>query len=136
LRVQGVLNSIQKGITVDRVRKAVKLARESGLQAVCTFMVPHPEDTLETIAETKRLMLELKAQGTAVLVSATTPFPGTSLWDHATELDVKVVSDNLEDFNLATPVMETRRLKIDQISAAHEDLVSISSEIYGTQLFA
>jgi radical SAM superfamily enzyme YgiQ (UPF0313 family) len=126
---QTVLNSIRKGITVDQVRKAVKLARELGFLTVCSFMFPHPEDTLETIAETKRLMLELKAQEAVVVVTPTTPFPGTYLWDHAGELGVSVVTDDLEEFDLVAPTMRTRRLTMDQVSAAYEDLMSISSEI-------
>jgi anaerobic magnesium-protoporphyrin IX monomethyl ester cyclase len=126
---QVVLNSIRKGITVDQVRNAAKWAREVNLLTVCSFMVPHPEDTLETIAETKRVMLELKSQGVFVLVSSTTPFPGTYLWDHAAELGVRMVSDDLEDYNLATPIIETRHLRIDQVSSAYEDLVSICSEM-------
>jgi anaerobic magnesium-protoporphyrin IX monomethyl ester cyclase len=126
---QVVLNSIRKGITVDQVRNAAKWARELNLLTVCSFMVPHPEDTLETIAETKRLMLELKSQGVFVFVSPTTPFPGTYLWDHATELGVRVVSNDLEDYDLATPIMATRHLRIDQVSSVYEDLVSICPEM-------
>jgi anaerobic magnesium-protoporphyrin IX monomethyl ester cyclase len=132
---QVVLDSLRKGITREQVRNAVKRSRELGLLTVCSFMVPHPEDTLETIAETKRFILELKAQGAVVIVSATTPFPGTYLWNHANELGVRIVSDDLEDFNLTTPVMETRQLTIDQVSAAFEDLASISSEVPGMQPF-
>jgi anaerobic magnesium-protoporphyrin IX monomethyl ester cyclase len=123
---QVILNSIRKGITVDQVRNAAKWARQLDLLTVCSFMFPHPEDTLETIAETKRVMLELKSQGVVVFVSPTTPFPGTYLWDHATELGVRIVTSNLEDFDLATPILETRHLRIDQVSSIYEDLISIS----------
>jgi radical SAM superfamily enzyme YgiQ (UPF0313 family) len=133
---QTILNSIHKGITIEQVRNAAKWARELNLLTVCSFMIPHPEDTLETIAETKRLMLELKSQGVVVFVSPTTPFPGTYLWDHSTELGVRMVSDNLEDYDLATPIMETRHLSIDQVSSAYEDLVSICPDIPEVQPFA
>jgi anaerobic magnesium-protoporphyrin IX monomethyl ester cyclase len=132
---QIILNSIRKGTTVDQVRNAAKWARELNLLTVCSFMVPHPEDTLETIAETKRVMLELKSQGVFIYVSPTTPFPGTYIWDHATELGVRMVSDNLEDYDLATPVMETRHLNINQVSSAYEDLVSICPDIPEVQPF-
>jgi len=132
---QVVLNSLRKGITRDHVRDAVKWSCELGLRTFCTFMIPHPEDTLATIAETKRFMLELKALGALVIVSATTPFPGTYLWNHANELGVRIVSDDLEDFDLVTPTMVTRKLTLDQVSAAYEDLASISSEILGVQPF-
>ena len=127
---QTILHSLRKGITVDQVRKAVKQARELGLLTVCSFMFPHPEDTLETIAETKRFMLELKAEGALVIVSATTPLPGTYLWNHANELGVKIMSDDLEDFDLVTPIMATRKLNLDQVSAAYEDLASLTSDAF------
>jgi anaerobic magnesium-protoporphyrin IX monomethyl ester cyclase len=132
---QTILNSIRKGITVDQVRKTVRQARELGLMTVCSFMVPHPEDTPETIAETKRLMLELKEKGAVVVVTPTTPFPGTYLWDRASELGVSMVSDDLEDLDLLTPAIATRHLDIDQVSAAYENLMSISSTIPGKQAF-
>jgi radical SAM superfamily enzyme YgiQ (UPF0313 family) len=127
---QTILHSVRKGITVDQVRKAVKQARELGLLTVCSFMFPHPEDTLETIAETKRFMLELKAEGALVIVSATTPLPGTYLWNHANELGVKIMSDDLEDFDLVTPIMATRELNLDQVSAAYDDLASLTSDAF------
>jgi hypothetical protein len=40
-----------------------------------------------------------------------------------------MVSDDLEDYDLATPIMETRHLRIDQVSSVYEDLVSICSEM-------
>jgi anaerobic magnesium-protoporphyrin IX monomethyl ester cyclase len=130
---QVVLNSLRKGITLDQVRDAVRWSCKLGLRTVCSFMVPHPEDTLETIAETKRFMLDLKALGALVIVSVTTPFPGTYLWNHGNELGVRIVSDDLEDFNLVTPTMVTRKLTLDQVSTAYEDLASISSELPGAQ---
>lgn len=133
---QSILNSIRKGITVDQVRNAAKWARQLSLLTVCSFMVPHPEDTLETIAETKKVMLELKSQGVIVYVSPTTPFPGTYLWDHATELGARIVSSRLEDFDLTTPILETRHLRIDQVSSLYEDLLSISSEMPEWQTLA
>jgi radical SAM superfamily enzyme YgiQ (UPF0313 family) len=132
---QVVLNSLRKGITREQVRDAVRWSCELGLRTFCTFMVPHPEDTMATIAETKEFMLELKALGALVIVSATTPFPGTYLWNHANELGVRIVSDDLEDFDLVTPTMVTRKLTLDQVTAAYEDLTSISSDVLGTQPF-
>jgi anaerobic magnesium-protoporphyrin IX monomethyl ester cyclase len=126
---QTVLDSIRKGITVDQVRKAVRRARELGLLTVCSFMFPHPEDTLETVTETKSLMLELKGQGAVVALSATAPFPGTYLWEHVDELGAKIVSEDLEEFDLMKPVMATRRLTHDQVSAAYEDLASACTDV-------
>jgi anaerobic magnesium-protoporphyrin IX monomethyl ester cyclase len=126
---QAILDSIRKGVAVDQVRKAVKWARELSLLTVCSFMFPHPGDTPETVSETKRFMLDLKAQGAVVALSGTAPFPGTYLWEHAVDLGAKIVTEDLEEFDLVSPAIVTRELTRSQISAAYEDLASICTDV-------
>lgn len=122
---QKILNSIRKGITVEQVRKAVKWSVEVGIIPVCSFMVPHPEDTLETIEETRKFMEELKSLGALVVVSLTTPFPGTYLYDHAEELGLKFILEDTDRYDMATPVFVTKNLTLEQIEEAFDDLISL-----------
>ncbi|HID17705.1 TPA: radical SAM protein [Candidatus Bathyarchaeota archaeon] len=131
---QRILNSIRKGITVDQVRKGVKWCAELGIKPVCSFMIPHPEDTKETIEETKRLMEELKGLGAQLFVSFTTPFPGTFLYDHAEELGVKFLTRDTDKFNLTTPVIETKNLSLEEIEEAFDELAAISIETFPKEL--
>ncbi|MCD6504415.1 radical SAM protein [Candidatus Bathyarchaeota archaeon] len=122
---QKILNSIRKGITVEQVRKAVKWSVEVGIIPVCSFMVPHPEDTLETIEETRKFMEELKSLGALVVISLTTPFPGTYLYDHAKELGLKFILEDTDRYDMATPVFTTKNLTLEQIEKAFDDLISL-----------
>jgi len=112
---QRILDSIKKGITLRQVEDAVKLALESGITPVCSFMIPHPDDTEETIEKTKKLMNRLLSQGCHISIAVTTPFPGTHLYDHAKELGVTMMSDKWEDFDCSTPVIATKNFSQEDI---------------------
>jgi len=124
---QTILNSIKKGITVEQVRKAVSWCKEYGVKPVCSFMVPHPEDTWQTIKETEALM---KDQGAHIFVSFTTPFPGTYLYDHVEGLGVEYTTRDTDKFNLATPVIKTRHLSAEDVEKAFDRLTEISMQTW------
>jgi len=75
-------------------------------------------------------MLELKDMGAFIYVSMTTPFPGTSLYSHAKELGVTIVTEDTDKYDLTgeSPVIRTRNLSVEAIKAAYNDLVSICPE--------
>lgn len=123
---QKILDSIGKGITIEQVRKAVRWCLEAGIQPVCSFMVPHPEDTWETIGETERFMEELRRLGVQLFVSLTTPFPGTVLYENASELGLRFITDDTDNFNLASTVIETRNFTAEDIEEIFSRFVDIS----------
>ncbi|MEM2964348.1 MAG: radical SAM protein [Candidatus Bathyarchaeia archaeon] len=125
---QKILDSIKKGITLNQVKKVVQWCVEEGVQPVCSFMVPHPEDDWSTITETENLMNELKKKGAQIYVSLTTPFPGTTLYAHAEELGIVFLTDDTDEYNLATPVIRTRHLSVEDIERAFDRLAAISKE--------
>lgn len=123
---QKILNSINKGITIEQVRKAIRWCLEAGIQPVCSFMVPHPEDTWETVKETEQFMEELKKLGVQIFVSLTTPFPGTTLYENAAKLGIRFITNDTDDFNLATPVIETKNFTAKDIEEIFNRFVDIS----------
>jgi len=54
-----ILNSYQKGFTVEQVIKGVRLIREAGIRVFGFFIIGAPEDTDETIRETIQLAKSL-----------------------------------------------------------------------------
>jgi len=125
-----ILKAIKKGINLDQVRRAVRWAVEAKILPVCSFMVPHPEDTWKTVKETKKFMLELKDTGAFIYVSMTAPFPGTHLYLYAKELGVTIVTEDTDKYDLTgeSPAIRTRHLSVEAIKAAYDDLVSICPE--------
>ncbi|MCX9073377.1 MAG: radical SAM protein [Candidatus Methanoperedens sp.] len=125
---QKILDSINKGITVAKLREAVRTALEAGLSPTCSFMVPHPEDTWETVEETKALIRELKSMGARTAVSLTTPFPGTYLASHLSDLGMTLISDDTDQYNFATPVIETSNFDVWDIREIYMDMVLLCLE--------
>jgi len=76
---QEVLDTLDKGISLQQIKEAVSLSQKVGLQTIGYFMIGSPRESPETIQQTigfaKKLGLDF-AQ-----FSVTTPFPGTKLYD-------------------------------------------------------
>jgi anaerobic magnesium-protoporphyrin IX monomethyl ester cyclase len=76
---QEILRRINKRITLEQVRNAVRWAKEAGIQTKGYFMLGLPGDTEATMQQTVDLAVELNLD--EAMFSLTTPFPGTRLWD-------------------------------------------------------
>lgn len=120
---QEILDSV-KGIEKRQVLEAVEESVANGIDAVCSFMVPFPEDTLETLEESLVFMKEVHAAGARIFLSYTCPYPGTTFFDSADELGLKILSDKWEEFDAKHVVMETRNLSAEQIKTVVERMAS------------
>lgn len=118
---QRVLDSIRKGITTDQVREAVGAAIKAD-RVLCSFMIPHPEDTEETIRETEQLITELRQMGASVSMSITASFPGTYLYDHVRELGIKILTDDWGDYDAKRNIISTRNLTSEQIEKLIDEI--------------
>ncbi|NOQ55327.1 MAG: radical SAM protein [Nanohaloarchaea archaeon] len=76
---QKILNKIQKNITLNQIRKAVKITKMHDLDVHADFMIGLPGDTKKTIIQTIDFAIELNPK--LALFSITTPFPGTQMFD-------------------------------------------------------
>lgn len=115
---QSILDSV-KSIKKDDALNAVRWATAAGISASCSFMIPFPEDTEETLAETLAFMHVLKDAGGVLLMSYTTPYPGTMFAEKADELGLRILSDDWAQFDAKHVMMETRHLsarRIEQIA--------------------
>jgi radical SAM superfamily enzyme YgiQ (UPF0313 family) len=116
---QMILDSV-KGIEKEQVLEAVQGAREVGIDVASSFMIPFPEDTPETIRETKEFIKQVHRAGSKILLSYTTPYPGTHFYEHAEELGITILAKQWDEFDAKHNVMETKYLsagKIDRLVA-------------------
>lgn len=97
---QNILNRIKKGITLEKVRKAVKLAREAGLDVGGYFMIGLPGETEKTMQETidfaKSLRLDLAK------IAICIPLPATELFNELNKRGL-IKSCDWANFNFYTP---------------------------------
>ena len=111
---QGVLDSV-KGIDRQSATDAITWTVEVGIRPTASFMVPFPDDTEETIRETFEFMRSLSEIGAEVLVSYTTPYPGTTFYNDAESLGLTILSEDWGDFDAKHSVMDTKHLSADDV---------------------
>lgn len=94
-----ILKLLKKGITLPQIKEAFRLCRKFGLSKIeGTFMVgSHPDETLEDIEMTRRLIFELKPDIMGVFV--TIPYPGTEL-NHILKERKFLLNEKWEEFKL------------------------------------
>jgi anaerobic magnesium-protoporphyrin IX monomethyl ester cyclase len=114
-----ILKKIRKGTTTDMVRKAVKWAVDSHITVICSFIIGHPYDTVETVKKSIAFGQELRSLSREGLVrtefSLATPLPGSVLYEQADELGVRLLTQNWEGYNSFEPVIETEHLTKSQL---------------------
>jgi len=75
-----ILKLIKKNVTLDQVKKAFKWTKKQGMMSCAYFIIgSHPDENLDDIEMTKRLMKEIKAD--IVNLAIGVPYPGTELFD-------------------------------------------------------
>jgi len=94
-----VLKDIDKRITTDQVKKAVKIAKEVGLEATGFFMIGLPTDTKKTINKTIDLAksLPLDYAKCTILV----PYPETKIYEEW-EKEGFIISKDWSKYNFHT----------------------------------
>lgn len=118
---QQILNTV-KHIKKEQVLAAVDAATSAGIKIACSFMVPFPDDTLETIGETGRFMREVADAHADIMLNYTCPFPGTYFREHAKELGLTILPETWAEYDAKHVVMETRNLSAKQIKEAVENI--------------
>jgi anaerobic magnesium-protoporphyrin IX monomethyl ester cyclase len=93
---QGVLNFVSKNITLEHIRRAIKITRKVGLPYGLLMIVGHPTETYETAMQSIRLMGELDpySYGFQMMV----PFVGTQLHDKLAKKTGKILSKDWEEY--------------------------------------
>ena len=81
--VQQILNNIKKGTRLDIIRRFTADCHELGILIHGTFILGLPGETKETIQETIAFAKEMNPR--SIQVSLPAPYPGTLLYQQATE---------------------------------------------------
>ena len=73
-----ILKVLNKGITLEQARKAVRLTKRAGIQTLAYFMIGSPTENREDVKKTMDFALELNPD--FVHITITTPFPATDIY--------------------------------------------------------
>lgn len=107
---QGVIDAVDKHITVQQVFDAADLVLGGGLIPMFTFQIGSPFDTATSLEKTHQTAARLRAKGATTFFSVMTPYPGTPLRERAGELGIDIHARGWEEFRTSNPLYDTRHL--------------------------
>ncbi|MEH7248436.1 radical SAM protein [Neobacillus niacini] len=119
---QRILDSV-KGITKEQVVKVIKTCKKLDINVASSFMIPFPQDTKETIRETKEFIKKLYDCGSRIYMSYTSPYPGTHFYRNKEELGIKILTDKWDEFDAKHNIIETKHLSNQDIEELVNEIV-------------
>lgn len=94
-----ILKEIGKGITLERARQSIALAKKVGLKTGSYFIIGHPGETKETAWDTIKFAAKINTHFVAFGIMV--PYPGTEIYEMAKrgEGGYRIISSDWADFN-------------------------------------
>jgi len=102
---QRILNLMKKGITLEQSVKAIRLAKEVGINTVASFILGMPDESVEEANATIKFATRLSPDYAQFTIC--TPYPGTELYDYAVKNNLLLTRD-WSKYDTLTPVMKTK----------------------------
>ncbi len=112
-----ILKAIKKGITVEQVRNAVRIIKDSGILVSAYYILGHPNETKETIKRTINLATELNTH--TIAIGLMVPYPGTMVYEmaHREEGGYRLLSEDWSQYDkYGGRVLEVGKLTFKQLS--------------------
>lgn len=113
-----LLDAMAKGLTLEKTKKAFRMAKDSGLMTVASVILGFPEETPETAWATVKFLEELKPDDVGYYIA--TPYPGTPMYDYVKEKGWLKIED-FNKYDTATPTFETPMMKMKELKKIREE---------------
>lgn len=110
-----MLKRIKKRIKIPQVIKAAKMCVDVGMRCLASFIVGLPGESWETLRDTEALAKRLESIGIEYGYHLLAPFPGTTIREKIYEYDLKILSDNWDDYDANRPIVATSYLTPEDI---------------------
>jgi len=111
---QKILDAIGKRITLEQVKKAVKILKDAGIQVLGSFIIGFLQDTTETIKETIKFAKSLNLNYAEF--SILTPYPGTPIFDYAKKHGM-LLTENWSKYTAVEPIVKIEGASEKEIKA-------------------
>ncbi len=108
-----LLESLNKGTTVNQNQEALALCREHDIMTEASFMVGFPSETWDSIKATTDVAIRLNPD--IAVFPVLTPMPFTPLWD---EMYDRIRVWDYSQYNLVTPIIEPHAMSLEDITIA------------------
>lgn len=120
---QKMLDCLKKNIKIEQIRNVFLWCRELEIETSTCLIIGQPYDTHETIQDTIEMGKYIKSLGAHVMFTVSTPFPGTYMWNNASDLRMKIENKDLNHYSTFEPVYSTPELTSREIRNYYFDAV-------------
>ena len=117
---QYMLDKMGKNITLDDVRKTVKLFKKAGIRIYNYFVIGLPWETEETVEDTIKFAIELNSDFISFYTA--TPLPGSKFYDYAKENNLFDKDTNFENAYFY-PAVNTHNLSKTRVFELHKTVL-------------
>ena len=108
-----LLNSLNKGTTIDMNEHAVKILKQHDIMIEASFMIGFPEETWDSIKETAAMAARLNPD--IAVFPVLTPMPYTSLYH---EVYDRIRVWDYSKYNISTPIIEPYDMSLTDVTIA------------------
>lgn len=116
---EGILKTIKKGITLEEVRCAVKIAAEAGINVFNSFILGLPGESWDTAQKSLAFGDELcQKYGAKYGFHMLSPLPGTEIYERAKDYGIRILSRNWARYNANEPITETATMSKEMVKEA------------------
>ena len=125
---QTILDNINKGVTVEQNRQAIREAKKAGLLVKAYLMIGSPGETRQTIQETMKFIQETNPDQFTLFNFV--PLPGCDIWKDPQKYNIKIINQDFKNyFNIAGNnqgglVVETQELGAKDLNNLRQDFVA------------
>ena len=119
---QNIINGINKGITLDQIRNAIRWSKDAGMFTRGYFIFGLPGETTETAKETVRFLKEIEPTFATFFIA--TPYPGTGLWDYVKNVEKFTLSEDWGSYShidFSNPPYVTKTLTKGELNQIIKD---------------
>ncbi len=102
-----ILKTIKKGITLEKVERAIKMCSEAGIQPHVSFILGLPGESPASLRETQKYGDTIEKLGGMYGFHLLAPFPGTAVRDENEQYDLSILTDNWDEYHANHAIVET-----------------------------
>jgi radical SAM superfamily enzyme YgiQ (UPF0313 family) len=136
---QDVLDLVRKHSSLDKVREAVRMTRNVGIEALASFIIGLPGETEKTLRDTVAFAESLRDEfGALYGFHVLAPFPGTEARERAEHYGLEILTNDWKQYDANHVVSRTQGADVGALQAvadAYEDIIA-RYRAYQDQLYA
>jgi len=115
---QKIMSAVNKKVSVEKAAAAIKMVKDSGIKAYCSFIFGLPGENQDTVKETIEFVKRTLPTGAQFNVAA--PYPGTKLYDIAIEKGWLTKQTDFKSMFQHDSIMRTDELTAKDLNIARK----------------